>query len=78
MALPDINCLEIVQYFRVDPVLKATPIIALTNAEDYRPEAILQAGCDAFLPKPLDTRNFLLTIKTILKGQSNSNLGDFD
>jgi len=76
LALPDINGLEFVQTIRVDPVLSQIPIVVLASAEDYRPEEILQAGCDAFIPKPIDTRTFLLTIKTVLEGKPNSNFGD--
>jgi CheY-like chemotaxis protein len=72
LALPDINGLEIVQTIRVDPILKQTPIIALASAEYFRPEEILQAGCDAFIQKPIDTRTFPSTIKTLLEGKSNS------
>jgi CheY-like chemotaxis protein len=53
LVMPGISGLEAVASMREDPELARIPVIA-TSATSTEPERCLQAGCDGFLPKPVD------------------------
>jgi len=67
IRLPTKNGLEATRLIKDDPDLKNIPVVALigySNKEDEN-EAI-NAGCVAFVSKPIDIRNFRKTIAMIL------------
>jgi CheY-like chemotaxis protein len=67
IRLPKMNGIEATRFIKDDSDLKDIPVVALTgysNKEDEN-EAI-NAGCVAFLSKPIDIRNFRKTIAMIL------------
>jgi CheY-like chemotaxis protein len=67
IRLPKMNGIEATHFIKNDSDLKDIPVVALTgysNKEDEN-EAI-NAGCVAFLSKPIDIRNFRKTIAMIL------------
>ncbi len=57
MQLPKIGGLEVTRRLRQMPLFSHIPIIAVTAyAMKGDEEKILKAGCDAYLPKPINTR----------------------
>ena len=68
MQLPKVSGIEVTKRLRQMPVFSHTPIIALTAyAMKGDKERILEAGCDAYISKPIDTRKLPLLIADILK-----------
>jgi len=66
--LPHIDGLTLARMLREDPETRAVTILAVSAysvAGDK--ERIRQAGCDGFIPKPIDTKTFLQTIATFLE-----------
>jgi hypothetical protein len=67
--LPGLSGFELTSKFRNQPELKDTPIIALTaKTQKTDRETALVAGCNGFIPKPIDPFNFVSQIKTYLSG----------
>ena len=67
--LPDLDGYKIAQSLRAtsDPGLLAVPIIAVTaNALKGDAEKALDAGCNAYLPKPISTRELRKQITVLL------------
>ena len=57
LRLPGVDGLELVRQLKADPATRDIPIVAVTSyQEEYTRTAVLAAGCDAFLLKPLSTR----------------------
>ena len=55
--IPGLNGLELAQQLKGDPALAMIPVIATTaNVLLGDRERCLAAGCDEYLPKPLDVR----------------------
>jgi two-component system cell cycle response regulator DivK len=55
--IPGLNGLELAQRLKGDPSLASIPLIATTaNVLMGDRERCLEAGCDEYLPKPLDVR----------------------
>jgi CheY-like chemotaxis protein len=67
LNLSDGDGLELVARLRGDPDTARAPIVACTAAvgEGDRRRA-LAAGCDAFVPKPVDTRQFAGLVAELL------------
>jgi two-component system cell cycle response regulator DivK len=67
IRLPKMNGLEATRFIKDDSDLKDIPVVALTgysNKEDE--DDAFNAGCAAFLSKPINIRNFRKTIAMIL------------
>jgi two-component system cell cycle response regulator DivK len=59
IQLPKMDGLEVTRRLRQTPEFKQTPIIALTaSAMDGDREKIIAAGCDEYISKPVNTRQF--------------------
>lgn len=59
LKLPGMNGLELARMLKADADIRQIPIVAVTAApEDYSRLAALEAGCDAYFTKPLNTRHF--------------------
>ncbi len=55
IQLPDINGLEVLKRIRAHPIGRDVPIIAMTSyAMAGDSEMLLQAGCTAYIEKPID------------------------
>ncbi|UUZ68912.1 response regulator [Polaromonas sp. P2-4] len=58
LKLPGMDGLTLARLLKQNPATSHIPIVAMTAApEKFSKEAALQAGCDAFIVKPVDTRN---------------------
>ncbi|MDR1841804.1 MAG: response regulator [Holophagales bacterium] len=67
--LPGLSGFELTTKFRGHPDFKDTPIIALTaKTQRSDRETALVAGCNGFIPKPIDPFNFVSQIRAYLGG----------
>jgi CheY-like chemotaxis protein len=68
IQLPGMDGLTATGILKADPDFKDIPIIALTShAMDGDDKKALAAGCDGYIAKPIDTKNFLATIGQFLQ-----------
>ena len=69
MQMPNMDGLEATRRLRASAgYTQSVPIIALTaNAMDHHRTAFMEAGADAFVPKPLDPNVLIQTILTFAK-----------
>jgi CheY-like chemotaxis protein len=68
LQLPGTDGLTLTRQLKADPRFALIPIVALTaSAMKGDEEKALQAGCDGYLAKPLDTRAFARQIGDILR-----------
>jgi two-component system cell cycle response regulator DivK len=82
IQLPKLSGLEVTKRLRQMPALSQIPIIAVTAyAMRGDKEKVIDAGCDAYLPKPINTRELRRLVAEMLsqrqKGNTNFN-GDGD
>lgn len=63
--LPGINGLDATKTIKTSKKLCHIPVIALT-ADIYTKEDFLQAGCDAYLAKPIRKGSLLRTVQQVL------------
>jgi CheY-like chemotaxis protein len=55
IGLPDFKGYDIAKQLRYEPGLENTRIIAVTGRSEYDRELALDAGCDEFYRKPIET-----------------------
>ncbi len=68
LKLPGMDGLSATRIIRADAELKDTTIAALTaHVMQGIEEKARRAGCDEFIPKPIDTRSFLDTISKLVE-----------
>ncbi len=68
IQLPKMSGLEVTERLRQMPVFRDTPIIALTAyAMKGDKERFIAAGCSAYLPKPINTRELPEMISQMLQ-----------
>ncbi|MFQ6122921.1 MAG: response regulator [Dehalococcoidales bacterium] len=73
IQLPKVNGLEVTKRLRQMPALSHIPIIALTAyAMKGDREKFIEAGCDAYLSKPINTRELPGVVGKILKRQKDN------
>jgi two-component system, cell cycle response regulator DivK len=59
VALPDMDGLEAARRIKTDPALAGIAVVALSaHAMARDRDLALQAGCDGYIIKPIDTRKF--------------------
>lgn len=67
IQMPVMDGIQATRLLKRDPATRAIPIIVLTSyAMTGDRERIMQAGCDEYMTKPLDTRVLMSTINRIL------------
>jgi two-component system cell cycle response regulator DivK len=70
IQLPVMDGLEATRILKLDAKTRNIPILALTSyAMKGDRDKILQAGCDGYLAKPVDVREFLSTVARYLSTQ---------
>jgi signal transduction histidine kinase len=67
LNLPGLNGIEVTLRLRSEASLKGVPIVAITAEGDR--DLSLTVGCDGFLQKPIDARQFASQVLGYLKGQ---------
>ena len=69
IQMPIMDGLEATRILKADATTKNIPVLALTSyAMAGDKERILQAGCDGYLSKPIDIKEFLKTVTEYLSG----------
>ena len=67
IQLPGLDGLTITGILKDDPGTRDIPVIALTaHAMRGDEEKALQAGCNAYISKPIDTRQLPITLRSFL------------
>ena len=67
IQLPGLDGYEVTRRIKADPALRAIPIIAVTSyALSGDEDKARDAGCDAYVTKPIDTRNFATFVTQFL------------
>ncbi len=70
IQLPGMDGLELTRRLRADPSLGDVIILALTAyAMEADEQKALDAGCDGYIAKPLDTRSLPNVVRAYLDGQ---------
>jgi len=68
MSLPGMDGLTLVRKLKADPVTRDIHIVGVTSyPERFSREEALEAGCDAFLGKPLSTRTLPAVLTDVVK-----------
>src|SRR2546422_11697668 len=76
IQLPDIDGLQLTREFKADPELRDIPVVAVTSyAMKGDRQKSLYAGCDGYITKPIDTRQFPLEIQKYLRGPRGNSSG---
>ena len=67
IRLPGIDGLEVTRRLKSDPCTERIPIIAVTaHAMPGDEKQTLEAGCQAYLPKPIRFMEFVSTVNSLL------------
>jgi CheY-like chemotaxis protein len=68
VGLPGMDGLEATKILKNDPATRNILIVALSaHIADSDVELALNTGCDGYITKPIDTREFLKTVEGFLK-----------
>ena len=74
LNLPGMTGFEVTKKLRENPAFSQTPIIAITAYAMKRDrEMVIESGCDAYLSKPIDTRELPGMITELLSGRKRDN-----
>ncbi len=69
-GLPGMDGLSATKTLKTDPITRHLAIVGLTaNAMKGDQETALEAGCDGYLTKPIDTRTFVAAVKKFIPGK---------
>jgi len=72
LALPGMDGLALVRRLKADPDSRLIPIVAVTAFPDlWGRRSALDAGCNEYMMKPLDTRSLARRLAAIAGGASN-------
>jgi CheY-like chemotaxis protein len=67
LGLPDISGLEVARRIKAAPRTRSIPVVALTGRDDDADrEALLAAGCSAYLLKPIDTKKLIQSLPSYI------------
>ncbi len=74
VRLPRMSGLEVTRKLRENPAFSHTPIIGVTaHAMKGDREKVLEAGCDAYLSKPINTRELPEVVAEMLAPRQKDN-----
>ena len=77
IQLPGMDGLQATALLKGDEATRAIPVIALTAlAMKGDEERIRAAGCDGYIAKPMNTKEFLATVAAQLLATSNPRVND--
>ena len=67
IQLPDMDGLAATRILKADPQLQAIPVIAVTAfAMKGDEDAVIAAGCDGYVTKPIRYKEFLAEIESVV------------
>ena len=68
LLLPGMDGLTLVRKLKADPVTRDIPIVAITShPEKFSMAEALDAGCNAYLEKPVSTRTLPATLTSVVE-----------
>jgi two-component system cell cycle response regulator DivK len=68
IQLPDVSGLDVTRWLKADPDLKHIPVIAVTAlALRGDEERVREAGCDAYITKPISVSSFLAVVRRFIE-----------
>lgn len=68
ISLPGMDGLEATRLLKTNPDTRSIPVIAVTaNAMRIDEKKAIDAGCDAYLPKPINPNEFVAVLKKVRK-----------
>ena len=74
LNLPGMTGFEVTKKLRENPAFSHTPIIAITAyAMRGDRERVIESGCDAYLSKPIDTRELARVVADMLLQRQKDN-----
>jgi CheY-like chemotaxis protein len=66
-SLPGMDGLSATKHLKADPATRHLTVVGLTaHAMRGDDQIALNAGCDGYLTKPIDTRTFIATVKRFI------------
>ena len=66
-SLPGMDGLSATKHLKADPATRHLTVVGLTaHAMRGDDQIALNAGCDGYLTKPIDTRTFIATVKKFI------------
>lgn len=72
IQLPEVSGLEVIKWLKDDEELRKIPVIAVTAfAMKGDEDRIREAGCEAYLSKPISVANFLDIVNQHLPASAN-------
>jgi CheY-like chemotaxis protein len=72
VSLPGMDGLEATRRLQADPTTADIPVVALTAHAMHGDESLArQAGCRAYITKPIDTRTFVRRITELLNSRED-------
>jgi two-component system, cell cycle response regulator len=70
LNLPAMDGLSFLRLLRADPAMHGLPVVAVTAHPDkYQRDELLAAGCNAYLVKPIDTRQLIHALEYACRQQ---------
>jgi CheY-like chemotaxis protein len=79
LRLPGLDGYEVTKALKGDDRTRQIPVIALTAfAMEGDREKALQAGCDGYITKPIDTRRFPAAVRRFLQAKSGEGVDQGD
>src|SRR5580700_9648805 len=66
LNIPGLDGYEVTLRLRSEPSLSGVPIVAITAEGDR--DTSFAVGCDGFIQKPIDARNFATLVRSYIKG----------
>jgi CheY-like chemotaxis protein len=70
LSLPGMDGLTLTRKLKADPVTRSIPVVAMTSfPDDFKRAEAMAAGCDAYLPKPLNTRTLPVMLAELVENQ---------
>lgn len=67
IQLPGMDGFAALRQLRADPITKSTPVMAVTaSAMEQDRQKILAAGFDGYMTKPINVKQFIEEIRTVL------------
>lgn len=68
LQLPGMDGLTATRHLKADPATREIPVVAMTALAMKRDqERAFEAGCDAYITKPMKNQEFLRTVADLLK-----------
>ena len=79
LRLPGLDGYEVTKALKEDDRTKQIPVIALTAfAMEGDREKALQAGCDGYITKPVDTKHFPAAVRQFLQAKNDEGMDPSD